>query len=126
MKNILSICQLIIVILLLTFVSFPVFSKDSALKFKATITEIEQLATGNSQIIVSLISDSSDFDIPLTINADTKIGSNGHKISLSELETGDYVEVQAFFSVAGIVAEEIEFYSESCYQFDARVTTYIE
>ncbi len=126
MKNIQSILQLIILMLLLTFVSSPVFSKDSALKFKATITEIEQLATGDSQIIVSLISDSSDFDIPLTINADTKIGSNGQKISLSELETGDYIEVRAFFSVAGIVAEEIEFYSESCYQFDTRIATYSE
>ncbi|MCH9639275.1 MAG: hypothetical protein K0U40_07245 [Betaproteobacteria bacterium] len=126
MKNIQSILQLIILMLLLTFVSSPVFSKDSALKFKATITEIERLATGDSQIIVSLISDSSDFDIPLTIKADTKIGSNGQKISLSELETGDYIEVRAFFSVAGIVAEEIEFYSESCYQFDTRVATYSE
>lgn len=110
--------------LLLTLVSSPVFSKDSELKFNATITEINQLETGSSQIIVSLISDSSDFDIPLTINADTKIGSNGHKIDLSELETGDYVKVRAFFSLAGIVAEEIEFHSESCYRFDTRVATY--
>ena len=124
MKNIQSIFQLILAMLLLTLVSSPVFSKDSELKFNATITEIKQLETGNSQIIVSLISDSSDFDIPLTINTDTKIGSNGHKIDLSELETGDYVKVRAFFSVAGIVADEIEFYSESCYRFDTRVATY--
>jgi hypothetical protein len=123
MENIQLVFQLFVVMLLLAFFSSLTLAKDSELKFRAAIAEINQPVEGDSRVIVSLLSGSSDFDILLIVNTDTKIESNGYKIELSELEAGDYVKVRAFFDVAGIVAEEIEFFTESCHRFHTKVDT---
>ncbi len=121
MENIQLILQLVIVMLLLALFSSLALAKDSGLEFKAAIAEINPSVEGNSQVIVSLLSSSSDFDIPLIVNRNTKIESNGYKIELVDLEVGDYVAVRAFFDTAGIIAEEIAFSTESCNQFNTRM-----
>ena len=123
MENIQLILQLVVVMLLLALFSSLALAKDSELEFKAAIAEINQSVEGNSQVIVSLLSNSSDFDIPLIVNRNTKIESNGHKIELVDLEVGDYVAVRAFFDTVGIVADEIAFSTESCHQFNTRIGT---
>ncbi len=120
MENIQLILQLVVVMLLLALFSSLTLAKDSELEFKAAIAEINQSVEGNSQVIVSLLSSSSDFDIPLIVNRNTKIESNGFKIELVDLEVGDYVAVRAFFDAAGIVADEIAFSTESCHKFNTR------
>lgn len=102
---------------MLVFVSPAVLAKGSELKFKAAIAEINQRAEGVSTVIVSLFSESTDFDITVIVDANTKIESNGNEIDLSELEIGGYIKVSAFFSEAGIVAEEIDFLDGRLGQF---------
>ena len=94
--------------LVLVFVSPAALAKGPKLEFKAAIAEINQPAEGDSTVIVSLFSESTDFDITVIVDANTKIESNGNEIDLSELEIRDYIKVSAFFSDEGIVAEEID------------------
>lgn len=54
--------------------------KGSEFGFKATTTEIIQPAKGDSTVIVSLFSESTDFDITVIVDANMKIESNGNEI----------------------------------------------
>ena len=120
MKKIPRIFQPFLILLVLVFVSPAVLAKGSELEFKATIAEINQPAEGDSTVTVSLFSESSDFDIMIIVDTNTKIESNGNEIDLSELEIGDYIKVSAFFSDAGIVAEEIDLLDGRIGQFRLR------
>lgn len=120
MKKLQRIFQPFLIILVLVFVSTAVFAKGSELEFKAAIAEINQPAEGDSTVTVSLFSESTDFDITIIIDTNTKIESNSNEIDLSELEIGDYIKVSAFFSDAGIVAEEIDLLDGRIGQFRLR------
>ncbi len=73
---------------MLVFVSPVVFAKSSEFEFefKATIAEISRPAKDDSTVIVSLFSESTDFDIVVIVDANAKIESSGNEIDLSELE----------------------------------------
>lgn len=120
MKNIPRIFQPFLILLVLVFVSPAVLAKGSELEFKAEIAGINKQAEGDSTVIVSLFSESSDFDITIIVDTNTKIESNGNEIDLSELEIGNYIKVRAFFSDAGIVAEEIDLLDGRIGQFRLR------
>ena len=98
MRNIRTIFQAFLVILMLVLVSPAVLAKGSELEFKATIADIDQQTEGDSKVVVSLFSDSSDFDLTIIVDVNTKIESNGNLIDLSDLEVGNYIKVGAFFS----------------------------
>ncbi len=120
MKMLPRIFQPFLILLVLFFVSSVVLAKGSELEFKAAIAAINQPAEGDSTVIVSLFSESSDFDITIIVDTNTKIESNGNEINLSELEIGDYIKVSAFFSDVGIVAEEIDLLDGRIGQFRLR------
>lgn len=120
MKNFRTLLQPCLVILILVLVSSTVLAKGSELEFKAAIAEINQPAEGDSTVIVSLFTGSSGFDLPIIIDLNTKIESNGNVIDLSELEIGDYIKVGAFFSDVGIVAEVIDLLDNRIGQFRLR------
>lgn len=120
MKKLSRIFQPFLILLVLVFVSPAVFAKGSELEFSALIAEIDQPAEGDSTVIVSLFSESTDFDITIIVDTNTKIESNGNEIDLSELEIGDYIKVSAFFSDGGIVAEEIDLLDGRIGQFRMR------
>lgn len=120
MKNHQKVSQRFLIVLVLMLVAPTVFSKGSELEFKAAIAGINQVAEGDSTVIVSLFSESSDFDLTIIVDANTKIEFNGNEIDLSELEIGDYIKVSAFFSDVGIVAEEIDLLDGRVGQFRLR------
>lgn len=81
----------------------PVWGKGSEIKFDSivnsvTVTDID---AGTVDILVK------DFTVSLIVNGDTEIISDGAEVTLDDLEVGDSVSVEAFFSTAGITAEEI-------------------
>lgn len=108
MKNYLKVLKRFLIVLILMLAAPTVLAKGSELEFKAAIAGINLAAEGDSTVIVSLFSESSDFDLAIIVDANTKIESNGNEIDLSELEIGDYIKVGAFFTDVGIVAEAID------------------
>ncbi len=120
MNNTKSIFQFILAVLLLSLVSSVVFAKGSELGFRATVAEVNQSPEGDSSVTVSVFSDSTGFDFTILVNANTKIESSGNPIALSELEIGDFIRVRAFFSAAGIVAEDIDLLDGRIGQFRLR------
>jgi uncharacterized protein DUF5666 len=120
MKSTKSIFQFVLAILLLSLVSSVAFAKGSELGFRATVAEISKSTEGDSTVTVSVFSDSTGFDFAILVNGNTKIESNGNPIALSELEIGDFIRVRAFFSAAGIVAEDIDLLDGRIGQFRLR------
>ncbi len=100
--------------------SSVVFAKGSELGFRATVAEVNQSPEGDSSVTVSVFSDSTGFDFTILVNTNTKIESSGNPIALSDLEIGDFIRVRAFFSAAGIVAEDIDLLDGRIGQFRLR------
>ncbi len=120
MKNILCAMKWFLTAIVLVSLSSTVFAKGSELEFRATVAEINQVVDGDSILTISVFSDSSDFDFAILVTSSTKIESSGNSIALSELEIGEYIRVRAFFSAAGIVAEDIDLLDGRVGQFRLR------
>jgi len=83
--------------------SGSVLAKGAELKFDSRIVATTIADSNIGTVTVEF----TDFEVTLNVNGDTEITSNGGDITLEELEAGDAVRVNAFFSDEGTTAEEI-------------------
>lgn len=109
MKQFKFVSVLLSTLVLFIICSSLLMAKSSELEFRGTVTNIAVPdGDGDSIIKVKLItSHSPDSEVPIIVLGATEIESNGYHIPLSELEVGDVVKINGFFSNDGIVAEEI-------------------
>lgn len=109
MKQVKLVSILLLILMLLIISSTIAMAKSSELEFRGTVMNIAiSNDDGDSIVKVKLItSHSPDFEVPIIVLGATEIESNGYHIPLSEVEVGDIVKINGFFSEDGIVAESI-------------------
>lgn len=89
------------------------FSKGAEFKFDSTVASISTSGVDSGTFTVEF----TDFQVPVIVNGDTEITEGGSEITISELMAGDSIRIEAFFSDAGITAEEIFVLESSGEQF---------
>ncbi len=88
-------------------------AQDSELIFESEVTSVTESGTDEGFIEVKI----HDAELPVLIYQDTEIGESGEDVSLSDVMTGDFVEIVGFFSQEGLVAEAVEILDMKAEQF---------
>lgn len=109
-----------IITLMITFtgllLSTGVLAKGAELKFDSTVVATTTAGVDTGTVTVEF----NDFEVPLNVNGDTEIREGSIEITLAEVQVGDAVHVEAFFSDEGVTAEEILIMTSSGEQFRLR------
>ena len=103
-------------LLLFAFSSNLAVAKGAEIKFSSLVGTISQTDGREGTVTVSI----HGIDVSVIINGDTEIESGGEEIDLPTLSVGDFVRIRAFFSDAGIVADEVNVLDERSEQFRFR------
>lgn len=88
-------------------------AQDGELIFESEVTSVTESGTDEGFIEVKI----HDAELPVLIYQDTEIGESGEDVSLSDVMTGDFVEIVGFFSQEGLVAEAVEILDMKAEQF---------
>ena len=103
-------------LLLFAFGSSLAVAKGAEIKFSSLVSAINQTDSNEGTVTVSI----HGIGVPVIINADTEIEESGEEIDLAALSVGDFVRIRAFFSDAGIVADEVNVVDARSEQFRFR------
>lgn len=104
-------------LLLFAFSSNLAVAKGAEIKFSSLVSFISQTDSNNVGTVTVTI---HGLDVSVIINGDTEIEAGGEEIDLATLSVGDFVRIRAFFSDAGIVADEVNVLDERSQQFRFR------
>lgn len=102
--------------LIFAFSSSLATAKGSEIKFSSFVSAIVQTDVKEGTITVSI----HDVEIDVIINGDTEIEESGEEVGIAVISVGDFVGITAFFSDAGIIADEIKVLDERSEQFRLR------
>lgn len=99
-------------------VAMAASGRGSDVSFQGEVRRIEQESADKGKIVVRL----NGAELPVWIDAETQIDSQGNIIKMEDLDMGHYVQVIGFFSPSGVVAKEVQLFDDRGAEFRIRGT----
>lgn len=105
-------------------ISLPGFllAKGSPVRFSGVVARVDRVTStqGTATVQGTVTVRLAGFEVPVQVNGDTEIESDGDQVGLAGIGVGDFLKVRAFFVNNGIMAEEIDILDDEAPQFRLR------